>query len=1698
MRYLKKILFYLMIILTFTISFSNEENRITIYERENEPAKLKIGVTKMITKELAMDFDPEKKIIYCEVPEEVTENDSIYVSETLDEMPSTSTTNGRKTINNINKYLTKDVKANANFNYKVVDVNDEATGEVKKYLVINCKNPVSSVYLYIVENGTYKMKGLYRGVFATLYEAQESDEAPINYGTIRFKNTNDLVARDIITSTNGANIVIDRGGKLIEQSQDKKNDQGVIIESGVVDSLTDKGFPKKFTREGKNVKYRVKVTLGTGSVARQDIDFNLIWKDFDGIFDITLPVNVVGENLRTIRENIRIYTEKNSDYIKIQLKDWDNEFSILNLPVKIDFYRTGNITDNEDEEFTKHMKTISFNLKIDSKEKIEMVNNESSIEILPTEDLHNGGGTLVYDGKKVQLEKNGQVIKESEKYIKLSKGYLEKTNFNERVNLQIIQNGKIIQEGIIVEPTGEFTSKGIELKGVTYNSRIGTLNISADNKDNYFKYAVSIDVPYRDKIVDEFQLRYYNSNRDLLKIDKLVLNISPVEEEELKETSGGLYVTYAGGLNYAEITQLGTTNSIHVIRDLDQARFEEKNAKLIGNFPKRLDVAGDKKHDWGEKQRVAIINESENTETKYIDLGVGGTFTTYFDDTDKTPILSKEEDHSDAVITKDNHIGIRATTTNPYLEIAIFDYRASAKTVLNKTIRIEYQAFIEGNWVVKKADKLRIIIQPGNTTGNSPKIEIHNPIVWYDYKSGVRHERKAELLGDTATTLESNGITPFIKNTNLDYNDQWIKVKNIPEYVWWTRHKIEINTGKGEVVKFTDDNGKTKSSTFIDIGNKNVVMVAYDGKDPADSTGQKDRSMSFGVAGYDFKGGSGNYIISQYDKNGNLAKVQEYSVEIDKFSGIHYVDSQYDIKPRKDYIKNYEFQQDLGVIEPITIDYGTVGFRDIDTRITEQSEGKGIEFRLTEKVILLGEGEYKGYNIPATLEFVSDTCPSSKIFSETDNGEKYWIFKGKSEESYSAKIALHIDNQEYLIPEARFKIVEAKDVTKSPLRVGVVVSKNKNDYFEEVADLYLNLTAPRFIKTELIFENKSIQMEASLNNSGQMYWIKLNEKEFSKGHIENYTGKSWGRVGEEVVDIPNNLDGELVIQVIDGDYNVDSMLCENLNGTTCDISIGETIKNILQIGYDKGTNYLKFRLVNSENDIPYHDGVSGKFYLRFSLKKEDKIEYLFTQQYTVKFLEGPGLTGDTKVTIKNPMMTVERDKYSIYVDRKNNIQGTVKEAGNHNTRQDSEQWWKVEAPINYPNIANHDFKLYSDEKCTIPFNNNKVPGINLEFITDKIGNITNNFSTLKVGVEELNLDVNSKEKTTEIYVKWKEKPETSWERKDRIVIETKKFDPRYYGKVFPSGKDNTASNNYKEECEVGEGYENLTKGISKSYYYIDLNTTYRDYQRYMGGLKEIGRDGFVVRGRGDEIIAIDEKNSKQVKGSIVFKKEIDSELEDTSEYISEVAVKPNLNNTNNLPDPEKYRIYFKVTNEEYKKLDYNTKYNLFFTGDKNTLEIGYKNRTDSAKCKDLILNKPLNFMTSKPPFIINTYTLDFGTINIYFNNGKPIKKSAETLVTVEGENIENVDLTLENGNKVEDGKVVTFIVRYDNTGIIENDKLKVENIVLEKKVEDKKKHEEKIETMKTYNLSGELTVPLDSKTGNYIGVIYINSTIIAK
>lgn len=170
MRNLKKIFMYLMLIFIFSLTFSSEDSKIYLNEKRREPAKLTIGVTKLKTKELPMDFNIEQKIIYAELPNEIGENDLIFVSETLDEIPSLSTTNGRRSINNIKKYLTKDIKVGSKFNYKTIVGNKEnGIEEGKRYLVIKCKTNLSGVYVYVVERGSYKVKEVYRGKFEELY-----------------------------------------------------------------------------------------------------------------------------------------------------------------------------------------------------------------------------------------------------------------------------------------------------------------------------------------------------------------------------------------------------------------------------------------------------------------------------------------------------------------------------------------------------------------------------------------------------------------------------------------------------------------------------------------------------------------------------------------------------------------------------------------------------------------------------------------------------------------------------------------------------------------------------------------------------------------------------------------------------------------------------------------------------------------------------------------------------------------------------------------------------------------------------------------------------------------------------------------------------------------------------------------------------------------------------------------------------------------------------------------------------------------------------------------------------------------------------------------------------------------------------------------------------------------------------------------
>ena len=1680
MSWFKKILFYIILILTFAVSFSSEDAKVYI-DRKTEPAKLKIGVTKLKTKELNLDFNIEEKTIFGYLPDSVTDNHLIFVSETLDEMPSLSTTNGRRSINNIKKYLTKDIKVAPKFTYQIL-VGDKENGaeEGKRYLLMNCKTKLSGVYVYVVEKNTYHVKEVYKGKFNVPTTLAETS----NYGEIKFLSEHELRNGDRITSTTGQNIGIVRGSNFVEQS----SEQAVLLGGE---------FPKKRNLKTSMIvgaKNKIKITLGTGVVR----EFELGRKSENFSVEIESKLTKA-----TINERLKFYTEDGKNYLYIQLLDW-KENSSLETTVQIEYFWRDNGLAGYESYGTDKFK-LNIGLKENSLEQTKGI-----IAINENHKFNSTEKLLTYDGTSLIIGDDKNI-----EYAKLTSQYPKRNIFDrDDVYVQIIHNDVILlaKDGLKVSKDGEFESGEIKLKRATNsNVEIGSMKIESKTDSEYLKFYIRMDKRFRDDTNNNIKLRYLVKDKDygyftILKTDEIQINIAPNKEELEENTRGGIFVYSSGGLNTDKITtQSG--NNVYVIpgSSEDDWPFNSSGASILGEFPKKIYIDKEKA-DWGDAQRIRITNESES-EAKVFEIRINedGTFSTGFDaDNDNTPELSLETDHSTVpwgtIKARDVNIGIKAESNYDYLIIGIYDYNADAKTVLNKTMKLEYQALIENNWVTKRTDRLKVVIQTQNLGRLKPEINIDGPPVWYDYNTsgsdvGIRAFRKVELLNNTATTM-SRWESEFIKNTTLS-GKNWIDVKNIPEYTYFYRHRIEINGGNGEVIKWTDANGETQSSSFINIGNGNQIMVAYDGN--------SDKSLSFGLSKYNFDGGTGTVFIAHYGTKDELLNIQGYDIKIAKFNGLDYVDNTKEIQTSSDYIKEYCFEQEINT-NPVEIEYGTVGLRDLDTRITEKFGGEGIEIRATNEVTLVGEGEFSNYRIPALLYFKKETTP---IYHEDSyKGQKYTILKGANEKALEGQLYLWVPSQEYLIPKGRFKIVERNNENASPLRVGVVVNNNKEKHFKEITDLYLDITTQRFITTDIIFKNPVPEPEDLKNR-----WIYLNKKDYPNGTpTPSYTGESWGRVQGEVIDIPiDKVDSveNLVLEVYGENYDKTTPLIEDLTGKELPISMG---KNTITIAYDRGKTYLRFK-----TSYPYTLGEEGSFYIRYRNKETGN--YLFTQKYIVYYEDKNKLRGDTTVHFKNPMMlsiysngggtgTIGSDDSNVlHIDRSENSNGGVNGNGNHNTIQDSQKWWDVKKAVDYPNIIpnvsggdEYYFEFFEDSLCEKKIGTDKID-YTVNGVTFKIfffQNSGNNYSTLGVGITDIQSSYKGESISKDIYVKARVggRDETTLDKLYRVRLKVDEFDPTYYGKTFPKDNDDTSPENYKEINLVGEGYEHLDKTKTDEYIYIDLGTSYRDYMRYKGVLDSTG-----LKGKGDLIIRTlemvevkkensSEENQNKITGELLF-------VKNNLNSNGVTTLKIEATNKDEIPrKPEEYSLKLKLLNTEYQKLENGTKYEIFKNSNKDVIEIGYEGQTNQNLYSKLELDKPLNFSTSAPPFIIETNILDFGKINILQNNGTPIEESATTLVKVIGENIDNVELNLE-GN--ENGDIITYIYLNSSEGIeIKEEFLKVTNIKLETKKENSNKKrvtQNKKEEIKNYDLSGKLTVPLDSKVGEYTGVIYINATI---
>lgn len=1663
MRLWKKIIFYLIMILTFALTFSQDENKITIFQKKNEPAQLKIGVTKLKTKELKLDFNVEEKTVFGYLPESATDDYLIYVSETLNEMPSVFTTNGRRSINNIKKYLTKDVKVAPKFTYQVL-TGDEKNGldNGRKYLLMNCNAMLSGVYVYVVEKGTYHIKEVYKGRFNLPNTLKESS----NYGEIKFLTKHGLRDGDRITSTTGQNIGIVRGGVFTEQS----SEQAILL---------DGEFPKKRNLKTSGIagaKNKIKITLGTGVVR----EFELGRKSENFSVEIDSKLTKA-----TINEKLKFYTKTGKNYLYIQLLDW-KENSSLETTIKIEYFWRASGVDK-------------YNLYGVDKFKLNIGLKENSLEqtkgIITINENHKFDSTeklLTYNGTTLVVGNDKNV-----EYAKLTYQYPKRNKFNrEDVYLQILHNDVILlaKDGLKVTSDGEFKSGEIKLKRATNNnSEIGSLKIVSEKDSEYLKFYIRMDKRFRDDTNNNIKLRYLVKDRDygyytILKTDEIQLNIAPNKEELEENTRGGVFVYFSGGLNTDKITTQSGDN-VYVIpgSSEDKYPFNSNGASILGEFPKKIHIDKEKA-DWGDAQQIKITNESENQGEKGIFeflINEDGTFTTGFtDDNENTPVLSTDKDHTTAGVGKarDVNIGIKAQSNYDYLIIGIYDYNDKAETVLNKTMKLEYQAKIEGQWITKRTDRLKIIIQTQDLGKKKPEINIEGPVVWYDYNSsgadiGVYSYRKVELANNEAKTLEYNSENEFTKNTTLS-GKSWINVRNIPEYKYFYRHKIEINAGNGEVIKWTDTNGKTQSSTFVNIGNGNQVMMAYDGK--------PDNSLSFGLSKYNFDGGSGKVFIAHYGTRDELLNIQGYDINIAKFNGLDYVDNTKNIRTTSDYVKEYAFEQSINT-NPVEIKYGIVGLRDLDTRITEQSGGDGIEIRATKDVMLIGEGEFSNYKIPASLYFDKNNTLNYK--EDSYKGNDYTILKGINEKATEGEICLYIPSQEYLIPQGRFKIVERNNQNASPLRIGVVVKGNKEKYFEEITELYLNITSKRFITTDIIFKNPIPEPE-TLKNS----WIYLDKTNYPNGTpIPAYIGESWGRVQGDIIDIPiNKVDSpkNLVLEVYGKNYDKDFPLIDDLTGKELTIPIG---KNKITISYNSNESYIKFK-----SNYPYKIGEEGSFYIRY--KNKNTGNYLFTQKYNVNYDDKNELRGDTIVYFKNPMMLGEYNVDStgviggnsnlIYIDRSKNSLGRVNGNGNHNTKQDSQQWWEVKKAIDYPDEDEYYYTICEDSLCEKPLNflNSKYTIGKFEFyiIFEKEGG--NKYSTLRIGIAGLKIGYNGEKFEKDIYIKWEkageDRPDLT--KIDRVKIVVDNFDSTYYGKIFPKDIDDTSPENYKKVNFVGEGKEHLDKTRTDEYIYIDLGSSYRDYMRYKGIMKAEGlanKGDLIVKTLGNvDIKKNNELTETSIVGELLFvKEEFQSE---------EIEINPTIDIEEKPLKPEEYSLKLKLSNEEYKKLEYGTKYEIFKNDDKNVIEIGYENQNNENLYTKLNLDKPLNFTTSTAPFIIETGILDFGKINTsLIGIGNIFQKTAETFVRIKGEYIDDL-APIVKGEGEEAGKAMTNIYLQDSEGnSIYDSKLKVDEVeILELNSDKKQKKEEKI---KSYNLRGRITVPSDAKVGIYKNEVYI-------
>lgn len=1720
MKGLKKFLFFFLILFAFGFSNENKDSKVVL-DKVRETSQLKIGVTKIKSKELPMEFDVESKKVYGEI--EITDNDLVFVSETLDEIPSVSTTNGRRVINNINKYLTKNIKESPKFNYQIVDGKIES-GEKngKKYLLIDCKEQLSSVYVYVLEKGSYKIKNVYKGAFKHLFNERSTTE----YGTIN-------ITKNFLSKKDYKKIYYDGSIKV-------KNNTGEIDKDSIGNIELKGNYPEKiqdgtkYDETARTPSYKIEVYRNSVPVGKTEVKYlegtkyNIIRETID----IKSIISDVG--LKLILE-----TKEDSKYYNIYLSQ-PYPYEKEDLEIRVIYGAYGALSGFHERDITK------FKLVIEPKQMGELPEGTEGTVIL--KNVYNPQGatgkntTLLFDEKRMTDESLfkyktviGEVpeildlsIEENRKHFPIGNENFLRISYKNNADDTTPNRASWEREIRFDDKNINFNHTNFKTAGANIYTltglKLGEIAVEGETKPgekNYFKIVFYGSQPewqtnIHREVASTLTFQYVTRSGDtetVLKKDKLHLVIQPKDEKIAPETRGTLLITNSKGLPGKDlfITSSGT---LGVDKNDDGYPFTKGSVSLTGELPKNFATNIEKNGNdyWiniEKKENFRLRIEAKTSKGNQV-LETDFDYKTGAFSPDKNKsgwleLYSNSGKHigwiglssiygiNDKAGKQSITIGFREKHVNDVIpQPEDFEWRDGDKGVFAEyEFHYQKREGLVDKWETIKKDVLELVIQPG-LDATSPEIELKNPLVYYDYNSSsaisnIVHNRRAHLSSEPPKTLNNSGAE-FRKNTSLD-GDEWIKTTNTVDYKYQNKHKVSIVRGTDEVLKNTTDNGGTKSSTYLNKDG-NEVMFSYDGGN---------KYLNFGLSKYNFDGGEIKDIaITHFNENGGfLEERRNYTVIIPKFEGIHYVGN-YDIKPRQSYTKNYEYQQDILYNEPVIIDYGTVGFRNLDTRITNQSGGKGIDFKVTTKVKLVSEKNSNYIIRDARLYFEED---EGKVVG-VQNPIEVSIFKGENEKATSKMLKLYIPRQETLIPQGKFKILTDdelnKDVDNNPLKVGVTVSnkidntETNKDYYtyiganqrgEKGKDLYLNLTVNRFVETRIEFENPELKSDKIEGEN----WIKLNEGDYPNGELTRDINGSnlWGRVRGKVIDIPKgytDVDGkfkEYKLKMTLFNKNGD-VLVDDLNKANGRIELSSSTpdnKRHFIIGRENpDDNFIRFTLDNGYDDT-LNIEKNIEFYIRYidtttkdeSIKKEG--DFLFDQRYIVSFKKKAVYKGDITLRFKNPSMTTPSEIGIGIIDDRGKINLYTKsyfKNGNHDTAQDKIEWIDKGISDKIISEIKNDVKNSTYTFTEIGKDNTPLDYSNFILQLDE-NNFIVGLSGIKKEFEKIFGTYNEEKIDKSFELKFNNDNKKAY----RINVVIDEFDPRYYGKVF-SEKDDTK--NYEKINIVGvKGEIDLTNDNNlqaDGFVYIDLDTSYRDYLRYEALPTSILNKGLSVKVEGDVDVVPTGSDDKKIKGNIV--------LVDGKSYIDITNTGKKIEFTNDGKNiPKSYPMKLKLSKLEYQKLRPYTKYEIFLNGNQNILTIG----TDTKK-ENILFDKPLSFNTIGPSLKIKTNPLDFGQIKPKKEKEQLITKSAKTEIFVEINNTLDTKLELKNAELVPETDTI-YINQVSASG-----KLKANSEGL--KVRDLKTTKTKTisprgsgTTIETYELGGTLEVRKDIPEENY-------------